>query len=45
LNFRTQLRDFIEKDRATVSGFEPSDALLKRAGEGTFLMTEEFAGN
>src|SRR4030095_13821287 len=45
LNFRTQLCDLIEKDRAPVRSFTTADPLLQRAGECALLMTEQFARN
>ena len=45
LNLRTQLRNFVEKNRAAVRSFEAADALLQCTGECALLMTEQFAGN
>lgn len=45
LHFRTQLADFIEKNRSTVGCLKPSDTLLQCAGERALLMPKQFAGD
>src|SRR6266566_78090 len=43
LRGRGHLADFVEQKRSAVGQFEAADAALGRAGEGTALVTEDFA--
>src|SRR5258705_1959532 len=45
LYLRAQLCNLVKKDRAAVGRFEPADPLMQRAGESSFLVPEQFAGN
>src|SRR4029077_5026916 len=42
LCFHREIADFIQKERAAISGFESTYAPLKSAGECSLFVTEEF---
>ncbi len=43
LNGGIDFADFVEEERAALSGFDAADAAFVRAGECAFFMAEEFA--
>ena len=43
LQRQRHVADFVEEERAAVALLEAADALAGRAGEGAFLVAEEFA--
>src|SRR5262249_23514433 len=45
LRFHGEITDFIQKERATVSGFKPAHSPLQCAGEGSLFVTKQLGSN
>src|SRR5215471_2448560 len=45
LGFHGEVTDFIQEERATVSGFKPSQSPLECAGEGSLFMAEKLGSD